>query len=191
MILFWAASEWRHGGAHVNICRYRWTMLILERRYILKISTSEHCLLLSLSGSCFSTGKGRSPFSSWGLSSPFVFTPSWVIISSMSSFFPRLLPSVLLQQRSDDSGETFLFLSVHTLTTVTCYSPSAGRISSLWVSCSSSHYSDNTELHFCLWNNGKFFWTFSVLIRSALIMFLPHLVTSKNISCSPKLLCHD
>lgn len=60
MILFWAASEWRHGGAHVNICHYRWTMLILERRYILKISTSEHCLLLSL-WLLFFHRKGKKP----------------------------------------------------------------------------------------------------------------------------------
>ncbi len=73
----------------------------------------------------------------------------------MSSFFPRLHPSVLLQQRSDDSGETFFFLSVRTLTTVTCYSQSAGRISSVWLGCSdsesafcwaTSHYSENTKL---------------------------------------------
>lgn len=59
----------------------------------------------------FSTGKERSPFWSWGLSSPSVFTPSSVIISSLISSFhgPSLRP--LLQRGSDESGETLLFLS--------------------------------------------------------------------------------
>lgn len=54
--------------------------------------------------SYFSTGKEGSPSWFWGLSSLFVFTPSWVIMSSVFCFTFSLRP--LLQHRSDDSGET-------------------------------------------------------------------------------------
>lgn len=76
--------------------------------------------------STFSTEKGRSPFWSWGLSSPSVFTPSWVIISCVSSQFilsfhvsvpPSCSRGVMTQGK--------VFISLHTFTTVTCCCESA------------------------------------------------------------------
>lgn len=92
--------------------------------------------------SYFSTGKEGSPSWFWGLSSLFVFTPSWVIMSSVFCFTFSLRP--LLQHRSDDSGETLAIFHHGDVF------HSAGRISSLWV-CSL----ENTAVTFSTWSGAQ------------------------------------